>query len=121
MAQIEVSELLHDADFVDNIIHIKRTSVVDNEGKNNISEIPVSSIGAVQPISGRDILRVPEALRVASMYTFFFKGKIIASAPGKYSSILVFNCQRYEVQHVYDWSNYGPGFTEGVCVAEVPA
>lgn len=120
-AQIQVSEMLHDPDFVDPIVLINRKPRVNNSGENTLTEVSIKSYGAVQPISGRDVLRIPEALRVANMSSFWFKGVIVATAPGKYSSLLVFKGLRYEVQHVYDWSNYGPGYTEGVCVAEVPA
>lgn len=121
MAQIEVTEILCDPDFVDKIVLINRRPAINNLGENTLTELSINSIGCVQPISGRNILRIPEALRVANMSSFWFKGTITASAPGKYSSLLVFKGFRFEVQHVYDWSNYGPGYTEGVCVAEVPA
>lgn len=121
MAKIDVSELLVDPDFVDRMTIITRTPFVNSKGENEIKECPLVSVGSVQPASGRTIAKLPEEFRVANISSFWFKGKIITSAPGKYSSILVFNGQRYQVQTVFDWTNFGAGWCEGTCVAEVPA
>jgi hypothetical protein len=65
--------------------------------------------------------RLPEALRVANLRSFWVRGKIVATEPGKYSDILVFEGQRFQVQTIFDWTNWGAGWCEGTCVAEVPA
>ena len=121
MARIDVSELLHDPDFVDKIQLITRVPRVDSLGENKITENCVDSIGSVQPASGKTIQRLPDALRVGNISSFWFQGKIETSAPGKYSSILVFKGQRFQVQTVMDWTDFGAGWSEGTCVAEVPA
>ncbi len=121
MAQIDVTDILSDPDFVDKIALVTRVPSVNSYGENILNESKLDTIGSVQPASGRAINRLPEALRVANISSFWFKGKIVASEPGKYSSILVFKGQRYQVQTVQDWSNWGSGWCEGTCVAEVPA
>lgn len=121
MAQIDVTEILYDPDFVDEVTLINRIPTVNDLGENTLKEVCIPSIGCVQPASGRVIQRIPEALRVANMSSFWVKGVITASAPGKYSAVLVFKGNRYQVQTVFDWTNWGEGFCEGVCVAEVPA
>lgn len=121
MAQINVSELLSDPDFVDPVQLVTRTSAKNFLGENEITERAVNTVGSVQPASYKTVQKLPEALRVADVMSFWLKGTIIATAPGKYSSILVFKCKRYQVQTVADWSNFGEGYTEGTCVAEVPS
>ncbi|MDH4163323.1 MAG: hypothetical protein OEW15_11640 [Nitrospirota bacterium] len=121
MAKIDVSELLLDPDFVDRMTVVTRTPVVNSKGENVITDVPLETVGSVQPASGRTIQKLPEAMRVANISSFWFKGKIIASEPGKYSSIIVFKGLRYQVQTVFDWSNWGAGWSEGTCIAEVPA
>lgn len=118
MAQVDVSDILSDPDFTDKVTLITRIPRVSAKGENELFEEPVETVGSVQPASGRALIRVPENLRVANMSSFWVRGIIIAAAPGKYSSILVFQGRRYEVQHVFDWSNWGEGYTEGICVAE---
>lgn len=121
MANIDVSELLSDPDFIDPIQVITRCPRTDSYGQASFSETVLNTCGSVQPANFRTVQKLPEALRVANVSSFFFKGKIIASEPGKYSTILVFHGQRYQVQTVADWGNFGQGYTEGTCVAEAPA
>lgn len=121
MAQIDVTELLTDPDFVDKIQVVTRRDRVDGLGENQLTENTLNTVGSVQPASGKNIQRLPEALRVANVMDFFFKGEIIATEPGKYSSILVFKNRRFQVQTIQDWSNWGAGWTQGTCVAEIPA
>lgn len=121
MAQVDVTELLTDPDFVDAIQLVTRIPSINSLGENILKESCVNSFGSVQPASGRVIQRLPEALRVANLSTFWFKGPIIASEPGKYSSILIFKGRRYQVQLVFDWTNFGQGWSEGTCVAEAIA
>lgn len=121
MAQIDVSELMSDPDFVDPISVITRVPYVNGKGEQTLTEKVLNSIGSVQPASYKTVQKLPDAMRVANMYQFWFKGEIIASEPGKYSSIVVFKGKRYQVMTVEDWTNFGAGYTAGVCVAEVPA
>ncbi len=121
MANVNIVEALSDPDFIDPIQLVDRRPRINNLGENILSEFTQNSFGSVQPASGRAIQRIPEALRVVNMSSFWFKGSIVASAPGKYASVLVFKKVRYQVVTVFDWSNWGEGWSEGLCVAEVPS
>jgi hypothetical protein len=121
MAQLNIDELLSDPDLVDVVTQIARVPRVNSLGENTLIETPIQTVGSVQPASGRAIMRLPEAFRVANVYSFWIKGTIVATAPGKYSDILIFNGLRFQVQTVMDWSNFGEGYCEGTCVAEVPS
>lgn len=121
MSQIDVTELLSDPDFVDRVQLINRVPDVDSGGTNILYEEPINTVGSVQPASGKALLRMPENFRVQNVMSFWVQGKITAVAPGKYSSILVFRGQRFEVQMVFDWTQAGAGWCEGLCIAEVAA
>lgn len=120
MGLIDVTELLNDPDFVQPLTIIKRTPVVDNYGQNVLTECPSASHGSIQPISGKTLLRIPEAFRVANIQSFWVKEKIITDSREKYPDILVKNGVRFVVQFVFDWSDWGSGWNEGVCVQERP-
>lgn len=121
MAQVNVTDVLSDPDFTDPIQLVDRKPSINFLGENILKECSIDSVGSVQPASGRVIARLPEALRVANVSSFWFKGLIVASSPGQYSSILVFRGERYQVQTVQDWSNWGEGWCEGTCVMEKPS
>lgn len=121
MAQIDVSDLLHDPDFVDNIQHVTRVPQINGKGENVLTECITNTVGCVQPASGKTLQRLPDALRNENVSSFWFQGTIVATAPGKYVDILIFKGTRYQVRMVFDWTNFGAGWCEGACVAQVPA
>jgi hypothetical protein len=115
---IDVADILCDPDFTDALTLINRTSSVSGLGENVIKETPVCTFGSVQPASGKTIQRLPEALRVGNVSSFWLKGKITVSEPGKYTSVIAFQGRRYQIQMVFDYTNWGQGWCEGTCVAE---
>lgn len=121
MADIDVTELFADPDFIDPMELITRFPTINSLGENVLSERTQRSVGCIQPAPERTVQKLPEAMRVEDLSAFWFRGTIVATAPGKYASILVFRGKRYQVRSVNDWSNWGQGWCEGLCVAEVPA
>lgn len=120
MGQIDVTELLHDPDFVGPLTIIHRVPTVNALGENTLSETPLVTIGVVEPASGKTLQRLPDALRSADVSSFWVKGEIQTDGSGQYPDILVFNGKRYAVQNVLDYTNWGAGWCEGVCVREKP-
>lgn len=121
MGQIDVTELLCDPDFVSPITLIHRKTQVNALGENVLTESGVATIGCIQPMSGKTLQRLPEALRVGDNQTFYIKGNVTADRSSKYPDIIVFRGQRYVIQMVFDWTNWGQGWVEGTCVRERPA
>lgn len=122
MAQLDVSDILLDLNFVDTLSLIHRTPTVNAMGENVIVEDdPFVTVGSVQPASTKQIMRLPEALRLADVRSFFIKAEIKADGSSVYPDIIVFQGKRFQVQTAASWLNYGAGWNEGVCVGEVPA
>lgn len=121
MAQIDVSDVLLDPDFIDPLKIINRTPVINLKGENRLVESCVDTFGSVQPASGKTLERLPDALRVPNVSSFWIKGRIIADGSCEYPDVIVFNEKRYNVQVVFDWTNWGAGWCEGTCVVERPS
>ena len=119
--QLDITELMTDPDFVGEMLQISRISQANSLGENIITQCTTVTVGSVQPASGKMIERLPEAERIGNFMSFWLKGVIVASAPGKYTDILSFQGQRFQVKTVFDWSTWGAGWSEGLCVAEVPS
>lgn len=119
--RIDVTEVLADPDFVDDVVHISRVPTINGLGENILSECKANTFGSVQPASGKTISRLPELFRVANLMSFWLQGEIVTSEPGKYSDLLVYRGKTFQVQNVFDWSAWGEGWCEGTCVAQVPA
>ncbi len=120
MGQIDVSDVLGDPDFMDAIVLIHRAPCVDQYGKNHLKETGIQTFGCVQPASGKTLSRLPEALRVANLMSFWVKGKIVADGKSQYPDIIVSKGVRFEVQTVMDWTNWGDGWCEGTAVQGKP-
>lgn len=120
MGNIDVTEILVDPDFIDPLVLIHRKPIVDSYGENTLTEQPVSTFGSVQPVSGKTLQRLPEALRVANVSSFWIKGKIVSDGSCQYPDVISFRGSRYAVQMVFDWTNWGEGWCEGTCVREKP-
>ncbi len=113
---IDLSFLLTNPLFVQPIEHVTRTAAVNLLGENIITDNCVGTFGSVQPVQAKEIQRIPEAMRTKNIQTFFLKGKIITAGTGLYSDILIFKGKRYTVLSTNDWSSYGQGWCEGLCV-----
>jgi len=121
MGQIDVSDILADPDMVDPIVLIHRKTTVDEFGQNQLTESGVPTYGSVQPISGKTLQRLPDEFRVANVMSFWVRGKLVSDGKCQYPDIISFNGQRFAVQTIFDWTNWGDGWCEGTCVREKPA
>lgn len=121
MAQLDVSEIIADPDFVDPVMIIHRKPVVDGFGENKLFETKVNTIGCFQPTSGKSLARLPDALRTEDVRTIWVRGLIISDGKCQYPDIVVIKGFRYAVQVILDWTNYGSGWTECVAIREVIA
>ena len=121
MAQIDVSDLLLDPDFIDPVTLIHRTMIVGSNGLGQIIEECEETVGSVQPASGKTLNRLPDALRIQNVSSFYIKAGIIADSSCAYPDIIKYKGKRYQVEQVNDWSNFGAGWMVGVCVAERPS
>lgn len=120
MAQLDVSEVLLDPDFFDPITLIHRKTFVNEYGENELTETCLPTIGTIQPATGKVLARLPDALRNADISSFWIRGQIISDGSCKYPDLIVFRGQKYAIQQVFDWMNYGQGYCEGVAVREKP-
>lgn len=120
MAQLEISEIILDPDFTDPVQLIHRKPFVDQYGQNQLEEEVIPTFGSVQPISGKMLQRVPDALKVSDVRTFWIQGTIVSDGQCQYPDLIVFRGQRFAVQTVLDWMNFGESYCEGLCVREKP-
>lgn len=120
MARLDVSDLLLDPDFIDPMIILHRRSSVNGFGENEVTEHSYAAVGSIQPTTGKDLERIPEAMRQKDVKTFWIKSEIKLTKRTDYPDILVHNGRRYQVISVQDWLNFGAGWNSGICVAEEP-
>lgn len=121
MALIDVSDLLLDPDFINNVSLIHRTTVVNSFGKNELTETSVDTFGSVQPAPVKEIQRLPEALRMSDVRKFWIKAEILSDGDSQYPDIILFQGKRFQIINTEPWMNYGAGWNAGLCVWEKPS
>lgn len=119
MANIDVSDILLDPDFVNDVQLIHRTATTGTNGKTVVTELtPVDTVGSVQPANAKELARVPDALRMHDWRAFYIKAEILTDGSSQYPDIIVFNGRRFEVKSTEPWLNFGAGWNKGLCVAQ---
>jgi hypothetical protein len=118
MALIDVSDLLLDPDFINNVSLIHRTTVVNSFGKNELTETTFNTFGSVQPAPVKEIQRLPESLRMSDVRKFWIKAEILSDGDSQYPDIILFQGKRFQVINTEPWLNYGAGWNAGLCVWE---
>lgn len=118
MANIDVSELMIDPDFVDPVVLVHRTPTVSNLGENSLQEITVATVGSVQPASGQTIQRLPDAMRVGDVNSFWVRGEIVSDGNCQYPDLIQYKGVAYAVQTVNNWTNWGGGWSVGTCIRQ---
>lgn len=117
---LDVSDLMLDPDFVSPIQLIHRTTRIDKFGENKIIEKSCPTVASVQPTPGRDLMRLPEDVRIKDVRTFYLKADLVSDGNGKYPYVISYRGDRYQIINVKPWNQWGAGWNEGIAVREVP-
>lgn len=119
MALIDVSELLNDPDFIDELSIIRRDVSVNDYGEGVITKSLLSGIyGSIQGATKDDIARLPEGVQLSRMKVVYTKTELKVGGPdGEYSDLIVINNKEYTIENVTPWGNFGSGWYMCDCVA----
>ena len=116
MASLDVTEILCDPDFMDQITGTRFSQTVDTHGRSTNTTTPLSFWGVVTSDSGDVLERLATGERI--------KGNIIihsmfllrdGSGQGQTADEVVFLGQTYTVAQVNSYSHFGRGFTAASC------
>lgn len=120
MALLDVSDILLDPDLTDLVTLIRRQSVVNGHGENELTETVIPNVRmSVQGADKEALERVPDAARLTDIITVYYRGELIAESPGGYCDVIVWKGRRYQVKVIpNNFSNYGAGYTVADCLLE---
>jgi len=121
MAGIDITELLTDPDFCDQVQIVRRTKTVNNFGEGVLtSASPVNATMVVQPASGDILKKLPEGAVLTEYIQVWFRGSLSLQTVNGYSDIIVWQGRRFECYTPDDFSNYGAGYVSALCILEAP-
>jgi hypothetical protein len=116
MAEIDVTELLADPEFIDTFAVIRSSETINAHGRAVQTPRTYRDLfGVVQPASGRQLAQVPEGARSSENIEIWTDFHLQEATDSTAADIVLWNHKHYMVMHVDDWSNWGAGFVHVVC------
>lgn len=121
MPSIDVTELLLDLDFCEQLTVYRRLQNIDNYGRPSITPVLVTPApyGVVEPQDdmplqrGEDQQNLPQLLEVHTIFRLRSAGK--ASGVEYQPDVIVWNGTSFLVNKIINWSRYGVGFVRAQC------
>jgi hypothetical protein len=118
VAQIDLSELMTDPDFVDAIRIVRRAPTVNSYGENTLTSSNIDTYASVQSPNGETLNRLPDGAVLSDYKVFYCKTPLYADRVNGYADIIEFAGLRYQVINSIPWSNWGAGWYRADCVME---
>lgn len=120
MANIDVSDILLDPDFTNEMSLIRRSASISSKGRNTLVEAePLTITACMQNVDTETLEKYPDLALLSDKISVWYKGTLTAESVNGYSDIIVFGSTRYYVKYVdEDYTNFGQGWTKAVCVME---
>lgn len=84
-------------------------TLVSGRVVQGVASVPFSTAGSIQPLSGRDLQRLPEGDRATEQFWYFTSTRLQTAdaASGQVADVVDVGGESFEVQSVEDWSASG--------------
>lgn len=111
MALLDVSFVLDDPLFRDDMTCVRVTQTVNNHGEAEQSEESFPVSGVITDGEGALTSRDEDAERSPETLTFHTKTRLYTAREGMQPDMILFRGGKYEVKAVHNWSHFGGGYT----------
>jgi hypothetical protein len=115
MPLLDVSEVLLDPDFADDLVCSRQEQTVGNDGLAVNTATDTAFIGVVTAASGNNLVRTPDGSYTKGDICIItpYRLRTSATATGD-ADVVTWNGTRYTITQVNDYSRYGSGFVWAV-------
>jgi hypothetical protein len=115
MADIDVSDVLSNSDFVDPFKYIRNTQSV-NAGVGTVTpSLPIDGFGCFYSKSGDMISRTAPGEYNDDTITVVTTTRLVSGESGATADLVMWNGSLWTVIHVNNYGQYGRGFVEATC------
>lgn len=115
MPLLDVSEILGDPMFADDITIIRSSRSVSAGGRTVDTPSSFSTYGNVQPASEAQLMQLPDLERVGSFVSVVTPFPLFCLTDSTGPDQVTWNGRTYRVMVVRDYTTYGSGFVEALC------
>lgn len=116
MATLDVSFVLRDARFFDNLIVVKNTQQIGTNGRATNFRINTPIKGVVTANNGFTLDRLADGSVVKGAITIHTKHPLASGQNGEDADEIIWRNKHYIVQNVSDYAHVGKGFVCAVCI-----
>lgn len=116
MAQLDVSDILTDPEFMDRFTVVRNLQTINDKGRAVNTEDQTPARGVITANNGMQLNRQPDGSLVNGAITIHTRYRLISGADGRDADEVIWQCTRYIVDNVSDYSHYGRGFVAASCV-----
>jgi len=110
MAEIDVTEVLTDPDFLDTFSFIRSIETVAPNGRPTFAQTTLNAYGVVQPASGRAMELTPEATRTSEMLEIWTQAGLQEASDETAADIVLWQNKQFVPVRVDDFDNWGQGY-----------
>jgi len=110
MAEIDVSEVLQDPDFLNSFTFIRSVETVDANGRPVFAQTLLSAIGVIQPASGRAMELTPDATRTSEMLEIWTQVGLQEATEETAADIVIWENKHFVPVRNDDFDNWGQGY-----------
>lgn len=114
MPLLDVSEVLLDPDFADELVCTRQTQTVGNDGLAVNATADTPFVGVVTASSGNNLVRTPDGSYIQGDLLVVTPYRLRSGAAGGDADLITWNSAQYTVTQVNDYSRYGSGFVWAV-------
>jgi hypothetical protein len=119
VADIDITELLSDPDFTDQLQLIKRTETIGDDGRTILAEAASTITVVVQAPEASILIRYPDLAEYNSKVCIWYRGELSVAGEGTYADMIVWRNRRWQAWRIVeDYMNWGAGWTMAIFVAE---
>ncbi|WP_151823856.1 hypothetical protein [Acinetobacter bereziniae] len=117
MARLDVTSVLRDPRFMDKyIVCIRNTQNVNEKGRAENKQCSTRFSGVVTSNDGINIDRRPDGSIVSGAINIVTKFNLVAGLDHRDSDEICWKNKHYFVSKVDDYSHFGRGFIQAVCI-----
>ena len=109
MPLLDCTEILGDPDFAQDFVVVRFIRSVSQQGLTVDSPGLFQSYGVILPLSGAQLMMLPEAERLGSFITIITPFKLVALSGTTAPDHVQWHGQDYLIRSVNDWTDWGQG------------
>lgn len=115
MAQLDVSDILTDSEFMDRFTVVRNLQTINDKGRAVNTEDQTPARGVITANNGMQLNRQPDGSLVNGAITIHTRYRLTSGVDGRDADEVIWQGVRYIVDNVADYSHYGHGFVAASC------